>query len=246
MWSPVFQGIMSMFTCIVHWLKWHGDVTYRLLQCSSSLTTHCQALYVKKNLLLDWNHQPPLIQQIWLVVTFWLFPKLKVHLGRMNTSGHGKCSYKCDNNADLQRRCSVFLTMEALLGLVCSCSVRPPWKWPLLLCCTGIFATQPFWKLNSYTSCTVTDKKYIVIYLMTNTRELHRSTRHKRRAGYFFSKHAGCWHLSQQQNWAIRHTSNLPHRPFPSTDTLILGHNLLTYLLFTYSVSSSDYVRWNE
>lgn len=61
----------------------------------------------------------------------------------------------------------------------------------------------------------------------------------------FFSKHACCWHLSQQQNWAIRPMSNLPHRPFPSTDTLILGHNLLTYLLFTYSVSSLEYIKLN-
>jgi len=35
-------------------------------------STLCQ-----KNLLLDWNHQPPLIQQIWLVVTFLALSKIK-------------------------------------------------------------------------------------------------------------------------------------------------------------------------
>jgi hypothetical protein len=132
--------------------------------------------------------------------------------------------------------------MEALLGLACSCSVGILWRWPLSLCCTEIFATQPFWKLNSHTLCTVTDKKYIVILrqILGSYTDLSQKSRI-----LFFSKHACCWCLSQQQNWAFGPMSNLPHRPFPSTDTLTLGHNLLTYSLFTYSVSRSDYIGCN-
>jgi len=132
--------------------------------------------------------------------------------------------------------------MEALTGLACSCSVGLPWRWPLSLCCIGIFATQPFWKLNRHTLCTVMDKKYIVILwqIMGSYKNLPVTEQ-----DIFFSKPACCFRLSQQQNWAIGPMSNVPPTPFPSTDTLILGHNLLTYLFFTYSVSSSDYIKWN-
>jgi hypothetical protein len=127
--------------------------------------------------------------------------------------------------------------------LACSRSVVLPRRWPLSLCCTEIFAKQPFWKLNSHILCTVTVKKYIVtLRQILGVTQIYLSQQKSR---IFFSKHAWWWRLSQQQNWAIGPMSNLPHRPFPSTDTLILGHNLLTYLLFTYSFSSSDYMKWN-